>query len=476
MALEQVSGGRRCFKMNRSSPPAFALKSIISTKLDELLGEYSDDVLAEYIVVMVCNGKHQNDAKIDLEDFLGENTGHFVSWLWDHLHTLFNQSQNNNVIDAQLVAQTSPSPRPRLRSLTRRGNVWDRLGKPCREKEERSVLYRRSIGEALLSGKTKRKRHFGEIDPGSYFVRERFRTKKLGDLDHVFECPRVALNTIVDNMSQTESIIKVSENANLNSLPVSVTLVTKSEDTNIEDSVDTKLVQANILDMKLRLHKMDMEMSKLRPLVESTNDGKTNSSSSSGAMSSQVEDIESRTVFVTNVHFAATKGNLAKHFSKCGAIVNVIILNDVVTAQPKGSAYITFADKEFADKAIALTGTSFWSRILKVVRKTEMSVVTPVLAQPSWKPWHLINKNAIFQKPYFSTHLQWRRDQQSNSEDSTISSPRRESDQSVSFPVGSKANLFEEYRQSVDADQSLPLPPEGCNTNSPSYTLTDLVA
>jgi hypothetical protein len=34
----------------------------------------------EYITVLVCNGKNQEQARHDLEAFLGQRTQEFVSW------------------------------------------------------------------------------------------------------------------------------------------------------------------------------------------------------------------------------------------------------------------------------------------------------------------------------------------------------------------------------------------------------------
>ncbi|KAL3537383.1 hypothetical protein ACH5RR_000749 [Cinchona calisaya] len=82
------------------------------------------------------------------------------------------------------------------------------------------------------------------------------------------------------------------------------------------------------------------------------------------------EDADSRTVFVNNVHFAAAKDSLSQHFSKFGEVSKVIILTDVATGQPKGSAYVEFMKKEAAENALSLDGTSFMSRILRVVRKS----------------------------------------------------------------------------------------------------------
>ncbi|XP_019157353.1 PREDICTED: uncharacterized protein LOC109153909 [Ipomoea nil] len=80
-------------------------------------------------------------------------------------------------------------------------------------------------------------------------------------------------------------------------------------------------------------------------------------------------DTDSRTIFVNNVHFAATKDSLSRHFNKFGEVLKVVILTDAATRQPKGSAYVEFMRKESAERALSLDGTSFMSRILKVVKK-----------------------------------------------------------------------------------------------------------
>ncbi|WCJ18960.1 RNA binding (RRM/RBD/RNP motifs) family protein [Euphorbia peplus] len=93
-----------------------------------------------------------------------------------------------------------------------------------------------------------------------------------------------------------------------------------------------------------------------------------------------LEDADSRTIFVSNVHFAATKDSLSRHFNKFGEVLKVVILTDAATGQPKGSAYVEFMRKEAADNALSLDGTSFMSRILKVVKRSaahqEVSAMT----------------------------------------------------------------------------------------------------
>ncbi|KAL6129899.1 hypothetical protein ACLB2K_068281 [Fragaria x ananassa] len=83
-----------------------------------------------------------------------------------------------------------------------------------------------------------------------------------------------------------------------------------------------------------------------------------------------LEDADSRTIFVSNVHFAATIDSLSRHFNKFGEVLKVVILTDAATGQPRGSAYVEFMRKEAADNALSLDCTSFMSRILKVVKRS----------------------------------------------------------------------------------------------------------
>ncbi|KAF9665735.1 hypothetical protein SADUNF_Sadunf16G0154700 [Salix dunnii] len=83
-----------------------------------------------------------------------------------------------------------------------------------------------------------------------------------------------------------------------------------------------------------------------------------------------LEDADSRTIFVSNVHFAATKDSLSRHFNKFGEVLKVVIVTDAATGQPTGAAYVEFMRKEAADNALSLDGTSFMSRIVKVMKRS----------------------------------------------------------------------------------------------------------
>jgi len=70
------------------------LKGAISNKLNDL-SALSDDVLPEYILVMVQNKKGKHQVAQDLEAFLGKDARIFAEWLWDFLSAM-NKSTNTS--------------------------------------------------------------------------------------------------------------------------------------------------------------------------------------------------------------------------------------------------------------------------------------------------------------------------------------------------------------------------------------------
>ncbi|GMH04432.1 hypothetical protein Nepgr_006271 [Nepenthes gracilis] len=122
-----------------------------------------------------------------------------------------------------------------------------------------------------------------------------------------------------------------------------------------------------------------------KPTVVTRNESQKSVISAPGSYSCgrPLEDADSRTIFVNNVNFAATKDSLSRHFNKFGEVLKVIILTDATTGQPKGSASVEFMRKEAAENALALDGTSFMSRILKVVRKRNaLQEAAPIMTWP----------------------------------------------------------------------------------------------
>jgi len=80
-------------------------------------------------------------------------------------------------------------------------------------------------------------------------------------------------------------------------------------------------------------------------------------------------DADNRSIYVGQVDYGATAEELEQHFHGCGAVNRVTILCDKFTGHPKGFAYIEFAEKESVDASMALEGSMFRSRQIKVMPK-----------------------------------------------------------------------------------------------------------
>ncbi|KAK3273643.1 hypothetical protein CYMTET_18130 [Cymbomonas tetramitiformis] len=83
---ETTTARSTTIKIDPQSEGGAALKKAITDKLVEYLGSYTDDVLAEYILVMIAHGKTKVQTENDLEAFLGEkNAVSFSTWLFREL-------------------------------------------------------------------------------------------------------------------------------------------------------------------------------------------------------------------------------------------------------------------------------------------------------------------------------------------------------------------------------------------------------
>eukprot|EP00030_Apusomonadida_sp_AF-17_P003119 a345098_12.p1 GENE.a345098_12~~a345098_12.p1 ORF type:complete len:142 (-),score=49.23 a345098_12:18-419(-) len=59
-----------------------------------------------------------------------------------------------------------------------------------------------------------------------------------------------------------------------------------------------------------------------------------------------LEEVNSRSIFVTGVDFSCTEEDVTNHFKSCGDVQRVTILKDSFTKKPKGMAYIEFKSRE----------------------------------------------------------------------------------------------------------------------------------
>ena len=80
-------------------------------------------------------------------------------------------------------------------------------------------------------------------------------------------------------------------------------------------------------------------------------------------------EVDARSIFIGNVDYHASPADLKEFFKECGTINRVTILLDKFTGQPKGFAYVEFAEAESIDKAVALNEAVLKGRQLKVTAK-----------------------------------------------------------------------------------------------------------
>lgn len=80
------------------------------------------------------------------------------------------------------------------------------------------------------------------------------------------------------------------------------------------------------------------------------------------------EEVDGRSVYVGNVEYAATPRDLEKLFNTCGNINRVNIMVDKF-GNPKGFAYIEFAEPSMVASALTLNESEFFGRQIKVLPK-----------------------------------------------------------------------------------------------------------
>ncbi|ANB13829.1 Sgn1p [Sugiyamaella lignohabitans] len=114
--------------------------------------------------------------------------------------------------------------------------------------------------------------------------------------------------------------------------------------------------------MKTRLKELEAEAERLQAMQSELQ--------KEGAdLTEDKADVDSRSVYVGNVDFGSTPEELQQHFQSCGTINRVTILIDKFTGQPKGYAYVEFAEPSLVSQALLLNESIFRGRPLKVTPK-----------------------------------------------------------------------------------------------------------
>ncbi|CAI5760368.1 unnamed protein product [Candida verbasci] len=122
--------------------------------------------------------------------------------------------------------------------------------------------------------------------------------------------------------------------------------------------------------MKLKSEELEREAARLRELNSQLNSETNNTHEFTPPTDEEKRDIDSRSIYIGNVDYGSTPLELQQHFSNAGTVQRVTILMNKFTGQPKGFAYLEFADVDGVNKAVAtLDGSTFRDRQLKVSAK-----------------------------------------------------------------------------------------------------------
>jgi len=165
-------------------------------------------------------------------------------------------------------------------------------------------------------------------------------------------------------------------NGNNNSGPLSADLdVNADGQENVQDPMlDTSEMsdESDIEAMRKRIREMEEEAEKLKLMqLEVEKQMQLPGTPTTSQFPTIEEKIEAdqRSVYVGNVDYSATAQELENHFHGCGSIHRVTILCDKFSGNPKGYAYVEFADKDSVQTAIALDDSLFKGRQIKVIEK-----------------------------------------------------------------------------------------------------------
>ena len=130
----------------------------------------------------------------------------------------------------------------------------------------------------------------------------------------------------------------------------------------------TNKFSENSEEVKNKLEEMEQETAKLRELHSQLSSESTNGVTH--PTDEEKRDTDARSIYIGNVDYGSTPLELQQHFSSAGVVNRVTILTNKFTGQPKGFAYLEFADTDAVNKAVAtLDGSTFRERQLKVLAK-----------------------------------------------------------------------------------------------------------
>lgn len=138
-----------------------------------------------------------------------------------------------------------------------------------------------------------------------------------------------------------------------------------------EDASHTDTAMEDIESIEARINELKQEKEKLDTLqsVVDKEIGWSSPITKTNVTSEEKIEADNKSIHVGNVDYSATEQDLQNHFHGCGAILRVTIPKNKFTGQPKGFAYIEFADRDSVEIAMAMDDSLFKGRQIKVIPK-----------------------------------------------------------------------------------------------------------
>ncbi|KAI7828243.1 hypothetical protein BC939DRAFT_394448, partial [Gamsiella multidivaricata] len=111
--------------------------------------------------------------------------------------------------------------------------------------------------------------------------------------------------------------------------------------------------------MKQCVKEMEVEAAKLREM-------QAQAEKEMNMIEEDKEAVDARSIYAGNVDWGSTPEELQAHFQSCGTINRTTILCDKWTGQPKGYAYVEFADAPSVANAMVMNESLFRARLINL--------------------------------------------------------------------------------------------------------------
>ncbi|PNT67946.1 hypothetical protein BRADI_3g34110v3 [Brachypodium distachyon] len=169
----------------------------------------------------------------------------------------------------------------------------------------------------------------------------------------------------------------------------------------------SRIIDQEIEEMQRKLRELgeeiDLAIVSLNEQIEMTTDQISGVSAEEEdpavAIARHKSEVDSRSIYVGNVDYACLPEQIQAHFQDCGAINRVTILIDDF-GDPKGYAYVEFAEVEAVEKALLMNDTKLLNRPMKVSpKRTNVPGRTHPWGRRPFQPYPTYGKFPRFRRP-----------------------------------------------------------------------------